>query len=71
MARDTAKRGTLQRAGWLTTKAAGKPVPFAMEGGKLVCMTCEAAHADRDKFIGHGCTPAVAPPVEPTKKAGG
>ncbi len=65
MARDTAKRGTLQRAGWLTTKAAGKPVAFAMEGGKLVCMTCEATHADRGAFIKHSCTPTAA------KKVGG
>lgn len=65
MARDTAKLGTLRRAGWLTTKAGGKPVPFAMEGGKLVCMTCEAAHADRDSFIKHNCAPTAA------KKAGG
>ncbi len=61
----TQKGGTRQRAGWLTTKAAGKPVPFAMEDGKLVCMTCEAAHADRDKFIAHSCTPTAA------KKVGG
>ncbi len=69
MAKDTtvtnAGKETRQRAGWLATKAAGKPVPFALEGGKLVCMDCNSAYADRDGFIAHTCAAVKA------AKAGG
>ena len=70
MAKDTivtnAGKETRQRAGWLTTSAAAKPVPFELEDGKLVCMDCSTSHADRDAFIKHICAGTVK-----AAKAGG
>ena len=59
-----------QRAGWLTTKAEGKPVPFSLSPNReLECMECDAVSKDRDSFIEHKCRKAQAPKAGPAATA--